>query len=84
MVEILQCLSRSVDLQAQQEGKAVFLTNLGSLKLPEILEYMSTFGVVVNLCPSQDRKLPDRLHHVINKIIFCTVYTGYLGLSFKL
>merc|ERR550519_1995118 len=56
---------REIDLQERQEGKAVFVTNLGSLKLPEILEYMSTFGVVVNLCPGQDRNLPDRLHHVI-------------------
>ena len=56
---------RSLDLQAQQEGKAVFVTHLGSLKLPEIMEYMSTFGVVVNLCPGKDNKNPDRLHHVI-------------------
>ena len=52
-------------MQERQEGKAVFLTNLGSLKLPEILEYMSTFGVVVNLTPSKNNKHPDLLHHVI-------------------
>ena len=72
-----------MDLQAQQEGKAVFLTNLGSLKLPEILEYMSTFGVVVNLCPSQDRKLPDRLHHVIVEFESEEVVTRILSKKYR-
>ena len=72
LTNILYCLVssddvilREIDLQERQEGKAVFLTNLGSLKLPEILEYMSTFGVVVNLTPSKNNKNPELLHHVI-------------------
>ena len=52
-------------MQERQEGKAVFLTNLGRLKLPEILEYMSTFGVVVNLSPKKNNQHPELLHNVI-------------------
>lgn len=56
---------RNIDLRAQQEGKAVYVTKLGPLKLPEIHRYMSTFGVVANMIPGKNRNNPDMLHHVI-------------------
>ena len=56
---------RNIDLRAQQEGKAVYLTKLGPLKLPEIHSYMSKFGVVANMIPGKNRNNPDMLHHVI-------------------
>ena len=56
---------RNVDLRAQQEGKAVYVTRLGCLKLPEIHSYMSSFGAVTNLIPGKNRDKPELLHHVI-------------------
>ena len=56
---------RNIDLRAQQEGKAVYVTKLGPLKLPEIHGYMSTFGAVANMIPGKNRNNPDQLHHVI-------------------
>ena len=56
---------RNIDLRAQQEGKAVYVTKLGHLKLPDIHKYMSTFGVVANMMPGKNRNNPDLLHHVI-------------------
>ena len=56
---------RNIDLRAQQEGKAVYVTKLGPLKLPEIHRYMSTFGVVANMIPGKNRNNPEMLHHVI-------------------
>ena len=56
---------RNVDLRAQQEGKAVYLTKLGALQITDIHDYMSSFGAVVNLIPGKNRDYPDRLHHVI-------------------
>ena len=41
----------------QQEGKAVFLTRLGELRLPEIHSYMSTFGTVVNMEVREDKSM---------------------------
>lgn len=56
---------RNLDLRAQQEGKAVYLTKLGELKLPELHSYMSTFGTVVNMAVGTNRDIPGRLHHAI-------------------
>ena len=56
---------RNIDLRAQQEGKAVYVTKLGCLKLPEIHDYMSTFGAVANMIPGKNRNNPDMLHHII-------------------
>ena len=56
---------RNLDLRAQQEGKAVYLTMLGELKLPELHSYMSTFGTVVNMSVGANRDIPGRLHHAI-------------------
>jgi len=56
---------RNLDLRAQQEGKAVYITKLGELRLPEIHSYMSTFGTVVNMAVGANRDIPGRLHHVI-------------------
>jgi len=56
---------RNLDLRAQQEGKAVYITKLGELRLPELHSYMSTFGTVVNMSVGADRDIPGRLHHVI-------------------
>lgn len=56
---------RNVDLRAQQEGKAVYLTRLGELRLPEVHNYMSTFGTVVNMAIGENKSIPGRLHHII-------------------
>ena len=56
---------RNVDLRAQQEGKAVYVTKLGALQITDLHAYMSTFGAVVNLIPGKNRNNPNRLHHVI-------------------
>ena len=56
---------RNVSLKEQQEGKAVYVTNLGYLKLPQIHDYFSGFGTIVNMIPGHNRDNPDLLHHVI-------------------
>ena len=56
---------RNIDLREQTEGKAVYMTSLGLLKLQAIHEYMSSFGTIVNMIPGQERENPEKLHHVI-------------------
>jgi len=60
-----QKAARNVDLRTRQEGKAVYVTGLGELKLTEVHGYMNTFGTVVNLAVGENKDIPGRLHHVI-------------------
>jgi hypothetical protein len=58
-------LAAATDLRARQEGKAVYLTKLGDLRLTDLHNHLTTFGPVVNFGVGEDQGHPGRLHHVI-------------------
>ena len=43
----------------------MYCSRLGPLRLPQLAEYFSTFGTVVNMGAGEDKNNPGRLHHAI-------------------
>merc|ERR1719369_989238 len=55
----------AANLRDRQEGKAVFVTRLGHLRIQDIFSYMTKFGKVVNISPSENHNNPHLLHSAI-------------------
>jgi len=51
--------------QEKEEGKAVYVTNLGQLSLSSLQLYFAQYGTICNLNVGWDRQIKDRMHHVI-------------------
>jgi len=51
--------------QEKEEGKSVYVTNLGQLSLSSLQLYFAQYGTICNLNVGWDRQIKDRMHHVI-------------------